>query len=53
MQAKRIDVYQHADLTRLLHPASIAVIGASTRAGSFGERVLVDIDSFRLHRALD
>ena len=40
MQAKRTDVYRHADLVRLLHPASVAVIGASTRAGSFGERVL-------------
>jgi acetate---CoA ligase (ADP-forming) len=40
MQMKRTSVYRHADLTRLLHPASVAVIGASTRAGSFGERVL-------------
>ncbi len=40
MQMKRTDVYRHAELTRLLHPASVAVIGASTRAGSFGERVL-------------
>ena len=40
MQTKRTSVYRHADLTRLLHPSSVAVIGASTRAGSFGERVL-------------
>jgi acetate---CoA ligase (ADP-forming) len=40
MQMKRTSVYRHADLTRLLHPASVAVIGASTRTGSFGERVL-------------
>src|ERR1700733_10835560 len=40
MQKKRTSVYHHADLTRLLHPASVAVIGASTRPGSFGERVL-------------
>lgn len=40
MKTKRTSVYRHADLTRLLHPASVAVIGASTRAGSFGERVL-------------
>ena len=40
MQTKRTSVYRHAELTRLLHPASVAVIGASTRAGSFGERVL-------------
>jgi acetate---CoA ligase (ADP-forming) len=43
MQTKRTSVYQHADLTRLLHPASVAVIGASTRAGSFGERVLMNL----------
>ncbi len=40
MQAKRTTVYNRAELTRLLDPASIAVVGASTRAGSFGERVL-------------
>ena len=40
MQTKRTSVYRHAELTRLLHPASVAVIGASTRAGSFGERVM-------------
>jgi acetate---CoA ligase (ADP-forming) len=40
MQPKRTSVYRHAELTRLLHPASVAVIGASSRAGSFGERVL-------------
>ncbi|MEJ0019785.1 MAG: acetate--CoA ligase family protein [Acetobacteraceae bacterium] len=40
MPTQRTTLYQHADLTRLLHPASVAVIGASTRAGSFGERVL-------------
>jgi acetate---CoA ligase (ADP-forming) len=40
MQSKRTTVYNRAELTKLLDPASIAVIGASTRAGSFGERVL-------------
>jgi acyl-CoA synthetase (NDP forming) len=40
MQDRRTTVYNRADLTKLLDPASIAVIGASTRAGSFGERVL-------------
>ena len=40
MQGKRTTVYNRAELTRLLDPASVAVIGASTRAGSFGERVL-------------
>ena len=46
MQSKRTTVYRHADLTRLLHPASVAVIGASTRAGSFGERVLVNLQHY-------
>ncbi len=46
MEVKRTSVYQHADLTRLLHPASIAVVGASTRAGSFGERVLVNLQHY-------
>ena len=40
MQTKRTSVYSREQLTRLLHPHSIAVIGASTRAGSFGKRVL-------------
>ena len=31
---------------RLLHPQSIAVIGASTRAGSFGERVLLNLQHY-------
>lgn len=46
MQTKRTSVYRHADLTRLLHPASIAVVGASTRAGSFGERVLMNLQHY-------
>jgi len=40
MLDKRTTVYDRAQLRRLLDPGSIAVIGASTRAGSFGERVL-------------
>jgi acyl-CoA synthetase (NDP forming) len=40
MQDRRTTVYNRADLKKLLDPESIAVIGASTRAGSFGERVL-------------
>ncbi len=43
MQIKRTGVYSREQLTRLLHPASIAVIGASTRAGSFGERVVFNM----------
>ncbi len=46
MQMKRTSVYHHDELTRLLHPASVAVIGASTRAGSFGERVLNNLQHY-------
>ena len=46
METKRTSVYSHADLTRLLHPASVAVIGASTRPGSFGERVLHNLQHY-------
>ncbi len=40
MRTRRTGVYSREQLRRLLHPTSIAVIGASSRAGSFGERVL-------------
>jgi acyl-CoA synthetase (NDP forming) len=43
MQNKRTGVYSREQLTRLLHPESIAVIGASTRAGSFGKQVLANM----------
>jgi acyl-CoA synthetase (NDP forming) len=46
MQIRRTGVYSREQLTRLLHPASIAVIGASTRAGSFGERVLFNMKHY-------
>src|ERR1700730_6858252 len=46
MQFRRTDVYSREQLTRLLHPASIAVIGASPRAGSFGERVLFNMKHY-------
>ena len=46
MKSKRTTVYRHADMTRLLHPANVAVIGASTRAGSFGERVLHNLQHY-------
>jgi acyl-CoA synthetase (NDP forming) len=46
MPAQRTTVYRHAELVRLLHPASIAVIGASARAGSFGERVLDNLVNY-------
>lgn len=46
MQTRRTGVYTREQLSRLLHPASIAVIGASTRAGSFGERVLFNMKHY-------
>jgi len=46
MQTKRTGVYSREQLTRLLHPESIAVIGASTRTGSFGERVLFNMQHY-------
>ena len=46
MQNRRTGVYSREQLTRLLHPNSIAVIGASTRAGSFGERVLFNMQYY-------
>ena len=33
-------VYRHGDMARLFDPASIAVIGASPRAGSFADRTI-------------
>src|SRR5689334_6113868 len=39
-------IYRHQDLRRLIHPDSIAVIGASTRPGSFGERVLANLKNY-------
>jgi acyl-CoA synthetase (NDP forming) len=42
----RADPYGRADLARLLVPRSVAVIGASERAGSFGARVLENLAMF-------
>jgi acyl-CoA synthetase (NDP forming) len=39
--------YTHTELRRLLHPASIAIVGASTRAGSFGQRSLANLSGYR------
>ncbi|MBO1076855.1 acetate--CoA ligase family protein [Roseomonas marmotae] len=36
----------HATLHRLLHPASIAVVGASMREGAFGARVLENLTGY-------
>jgi acetyl-CoA synthetase len=40
-------VYRRAELVRLLAPRSVAVIGASSRKGSFGERVLSNMSAFQ------
>jgi acetyl-CoA synthetase len=44
-------VYRRAELRALLEPQAIAVVGASTRAGSFGERTARNLAGFagRLH----
>ena len=46
MQNRRTGVYSREQLTRLLHPASIAIVGASARAGSFGERTLFNMKHY-------
>jgi acetyl-CoA synthetase len=47
----RRGVYRRTDLQTLLEPRSIAVVGASARAGSFGERTVRNLAGFtgRLH----
>jgi acetate---CoA ligase (ADP-forming) len=40
-------LYRHAELDRVLNPASIAIIGASPKTGSFGERVLANLAGFQ------
>ena len=44
--AARRAPYSHAELRRLIHPRSIAVIGASTRPGSFGLRTLRNLAGY-------
>src|SRR5271165_330964 len=39
-------VYGHAELDRVLNPRSIAIVGASPKAGSFGDRVLGNLAGF-------
>jgi acyl-CoA synthetase (NDP forming) len=39
-------VYRHAELDRVLNPGSIAIVGASPRAGSFGDRILGHLATF-------
>jgi acyl-CoA synthetase (NDP forming) len=44
-------LYRHDELARMLNPASLAIIGASARAGAFGERVLGNLQDYagRIH----
>jgi acyl-CoA synthetase (NDP forming) len=37
-------LYRTADLDRVLNPAGIAIVGASPRAGSFGERLQTNLE---------
>jgi acyl-CoA synthetase (NDP forming) len=39
-------VYRHSDLDRVLSPASIAIVGASARPGSFGERLQTNLRDY-------
>jgi len=39
-------VYRHAELDRVLNPKSIAIVGASPKVGSFGNRVLGNLAGF-------
>jgi acyl-CoA synthetase (NDP forming) len=39
-------LYRHAELDRVLNPRNIAIVGASPKAGSFGDRVLANLTGF-------
>ncbi len=39
-------VYRHAELDRVLNPKNVCIVGASPKAGSFGERVLANLKGF-------
>jgi acetate---CoA ligase (ADP-forming) len=39
-------LYRHAELERILNPKTIAIVGASPKAGSFGDRVLANLSGF-------
>jgi acetate---CoA ligase (ADP-forming) len=39
-------VYRHAELDRVLNPKNVCIVGASPKAGSFGERVLTNLSGF-------
>lgn len=46
MKAPARPPYRRAELHRLLHPASIALIGASAREGAFGDRALKNLAGY-------
>jgi len=39
-------VYRHAELDRVLNPRHVCIVGASPKSGSFGERVLANLNGF-------
>jgi acyl-CoA synthetase (NDP forming) len=39
-------VYRHTELDRVLNPKHVCIVGASPKAGSFGERVLTNLSGF-------
>lgn len=49
--AKTDGLYRHDQLARLLNPGSIAIVGATPRAGAFGERLLANLAPYggRIH----
>ena len=46
MTASTRPLYGAADLTRLINPKIVAVVGASETRGSFGERTLANMSAF-------
>ncbi len=44
-------LYTHAQLHRMLNPASVAIVGATPRVGSFGQRLLANLATYdgRIH----
>src|SRR5579864_1973729 len=51
MKPPRRPNYRRAELRRLVHPDSIALVGASPREGSFGDRALKNLAGYdgRIH----
>src|SRR5690242_16366508 len=46
MSAAPRRLYRRADLSRVLDPATIAIVGASPRPGSFGERLQKNLQDY-------